>query len=186
MLSQPNDFEASSPLRERFADVGKKRSSNGGDDDDDDESAAELRERLRRAEASIRSMRVELENAAERARMDALTRERAEATVTDLERTLAKFATQNEEMLAAVKRQTTRAMDAEQKAKIAARTRRRDAAVRRSKAGGGDEGGVPREVLARAAFALGVAPGEGAGAWRGRRRRGRRGRRRVARTRWSD
>ena len=127
VLSQPNDFEASSPLRERFQMSERNGSSNGGDgDDDDDESAAELRERLRRAEASIRSMRVELENAAERARMDALTRERAEATATDLERTLAKFATQNEEMLAAVKRQTTRAMDAEQKAKIAAR-REKDA-----------------------------------------------------------
>ena len=53
--------------------------------------------------------------------MDALTRESAEATAADLERTLAKFATQNEEMLAAVKRQTNRAIDAEQKAKIAER-----------------------------------------------------------------
>ena len=163
VLSQPNDFEASSPLRERSQMSERNGSSNGGDgDDDDDESAAELRERLRRAEASIRSMRVELENAAERARMDALTRERAEATATDLERTLAKFATQNEEMLAAVKRQTTRAMDAEQKAKIAARrvgeTRLSDA--RRL------EVAMKAGYLARywrAAFALGVAPGGGGG-----------------------
>jgi len=101
VLSQPNDFEASSPLREGEKLGETAMSSNGDDIEDDDrvrqiQTAGDIRERLRRAEASIRQMRVKLEDAAERSRMDALTRERAEATANDLERTLAKFATQNE------------------------------------------------------------------------------------------
>ena len=136
------------------------------------------RERRRRAEASIRLMRVELENAAERARMDALTRERAEATVTDPNGRSPSCDAERGDAGGGEAADDARAMDAS-KSENRGSTRRADAAVRRSKAGGGDEGGAPREVPARGVRGRGGAGGRGRvhGEEAGR---GRRGRRRVA------
>ena len=80
-----------------------------------------LRERLRGAEARERLARTALEDAEARSRLDVAERIRVESTARHLEATVAKFAAQNEEMLAAVKRQTQRAVEAERIAKSSQR-----------------------------------------------------------------
>lgn len=84
-------------------------------------SSHHLRERLRGAEARERLARTALEDAEARSRLDVAERIRVEGTARHLEATVAKFAAQNEEMLAAVKRQTQRAVEAERIAKSSQR-----------------------------------------------------------------
>lgn len=128
VLSHTHDFDASSGRGDLTRTGSNARVVN---DDVNDALDAEpesesgntshLRERLRGAEARERLARTALEDAEARSRLDVAERIRVEGTARHLEATVAKFAAQNEEMLAAVKRQTQRAVEAERIAKSSQR-----------------------------------------------------------------
>ena len=126
VLSHTHDFDAYSGRGDLTRTGSNARVVNNDALDAEPESESEsntlhLRERLRGAEARERLARTALEDAEARSRLDVAERIRVEGTARHLEATVAKFAAQNEEMLAAVKRQTQRAVEAERIAKSSQR-----------------------------------------------------------------
>ena len=128
VLSHTHDFDASSGRGDLTRTGSNARVVNNDVNDaldvepeSESNTSSQLRERLRGAEARERLARTALEDAEARSRLDVAERIRVEGTARHLEATVAKFAAQNEEMLAAVKRQTQRAVEAERIAKSSQR-----------------------------------------------------------------